>query len=70
MENLHELVKKFWVGEEQPRRKFRTAEQQLCEDIYANSVRLENGRYIVDMPINPEAIRRIKKRGIAAIVPE
>lgn len=55
LENLHELIKRFWVNEEPPRRRFRTAEQQLCEEIYASSVRLENGRYIVDMPINPEA---------------
>lgn len=61
-QSIDELLTKFWEVEEVPRRKLRTTEQILCEQIFvANTKRDRNGRYIVRIPFKTDAPIAVKR---------
>lgn len=54
--NWASTVAKFWQSEAAPGRHQRTAQEELCEEIFARGVRRSaTGRYIVPIPIDPSA---------------
>lgn len=71
-QTLSEQLKKFWEIEEVSTRKMLTPEEQMAENIFANSIHCaKNGKFIVDLPFKmnpsdhlgesfPMAIRRYK----------
>lgn len=50
--NLDNLLLKFWESEFYPIRKYLSTEEQICENLFENSVsRSATGRYIVELPL-------------------
>lgn len=67
-DDLHQLLTKFWEVEQLPERKFRSTEEQFCEDHFMDThTRTENGRYVVQMPIKTDAPQLGTSRRIAMI---
>lgn len=65
-ESIDQLLTKFWEVEDVPTTKLRSAEEQLCEDSFVkNTTRDETGRYIVRIPIRPNAPTLGESRSIA-----
>lgn len=55
-DELMEMLKKFWEFEQVPDKRYRTQEEQMCEDIFTQSIALTTeGRYIARMPLQPNA---------------
>ncbi|XP_023248115.1 uncharacterized protein LOC111643952 [Copidosoma floridanum] len=49
--SLSQLVSRFWEIEEVPRKSLLTADEEKCEELFANSYsRNENGRFVVRLP--------------------
>lgn len=63
---IDQLLTRFWEVEEVPSVKTRSAEEQLCEDIFtANTERDDTGRYTVRIPIKAKAPELGESRSIA-----
>ncbi|XP_030757297.1 uncharacterized protein LOC115883123 [Sitophilus oryzae] len=55
LDNINELIPKFWQLEELSKEKILTGEEKLCEQRFVESVkRLENGKFQVDLPFRQE----------------
>ncbi|XP_075150561.1 uncharacterized protein LOC142224663 [Haematobia irritans] len=49
--SLGDAISRFWEVEDPPRRRFRSVEDQFCEDLYIRSTKRDgSGRYIVSLP--------------------
>lgn len=60
------LLERLWEMESVPQRRLRSDEEQFCEDHFvANTRRDETGRYIVRIPINPDATELGESRTVA-----
>lgn len=60
------LLEKFWQMEQVQKNKLRSKEEQFCEDHFMeNTRRDESGRYVVRIPINPDAPKLGESRHIA-----
>ncbi|XP_055307270.1 uncharacterized protein LOC129571494 [Sitodiplosis mosellana] len=65
-EQLLEMITKFWQQDQLPTKRYRTQEEQLCEDIFTNSITTNHeGRYIARMPLQPDAPKVIGSYDIA-----
>lgn len=65
-DELDKLLEKFWELERVPRMRLRSDEQQFCEDHFvANTKRDEDGRYVVKLPIDPDAPKLGDSRTVA-----
>lgn len=63
---LDELLQRLWEVECVPQKHLRTKEEQLCEDHFVtNTVRNENGRYVVKLPIKAESFELGNSRQMA-----
>lgn len=51
-----EMLAKFWRLDQVPTKRYRTQEEQLCEDIFVKSITTNHeGRYIERIPLQPNA---------------
>lgn len=55
-----QLIARFWEQEELPTKPVLTPDQRYCEQLFKDTTTQdENGRYIVQLPINKESINKI-----------
>lgn len=64
--DLMEALARFWELENAPMRHHRTAEEQMCEDIFTSTVKRDcDGRYIAAIPLQPNPPPVIGSRQLA-----
>lgn len=59
-DELMVMLGKFWQLDHVPIKRYRTQEEQKCEDIFTKSITTDaEGRYIARMPLQPDATKPI-----------
>ncbi|UYV63265.1 hypothetical protein LAZ67_2003580 [Cordylochernes scorpioides] len=54
-ENLDNILRRFWEGEDVPIRPAKSGADEFCEELYKTKVqRIASGRYIVPLPFDPK----------------
>lgn len=64
--DLSQALTRYWAMEDTPTRHYRSSEEQLCEDIFTNTIkRDQTGRFIATIPMQPNASSVIGSRQLA-----
>lgn len=65
-DELMNLLTKYWSIENTLQRRYRTNEEQQCEDIFTSSIiRDQTGRFIAKIPLKPNAPKVVGSRQLA-----
>lgn len=67
---LNQMLQRFWKMDEIPKRHHRSSEEEMCEQIFTTGYeRAQNGRFIVPIPIKPNAdpLGESKKRALRTL---
>lgn len=65
-DEIMQALTRFWELENAPMRHHRTPEEQMCEDIFVSTVKRDsNGRFMADIPMQPNPPKVIGSRQLA-----